>query len=99
MLEEPGPFARDAQRPLHIPLRGWCQVVQRVREESARDNLSVAAAGCAFYALFAIFPAITAIVSIYGLTADPANIEWHFGLLSTVLPSRTFSRRFEHLEA
>ena len=41
---------------MHIPLKGWWQVAQRVWTESGRDNLSVVAAGCAFYALFAVFP-------------------------------------------
>ena len=48
------PFGRDAIRPLDIPVRGWWQVAERVLSESSRDNLSVVAAGCAFYALFAI---------------------------------------------
>jgi hypothetical protein len=30
---------------------------------------------CAFYALFAIFPALSALISLYGLTASPESIE------------------------
>ena len=72
------PFGRDAIRPLDIPVRGWWQVAERVLSESSRDNLSVVAAGCAFYALFAIFPVLSALISLYGLVADPANIEQSF---------------------
>jgi membrane protein len=96
MLKHPDPFGRNAQRPLRIPLRGWWQFVQWVQEESMRANLSVVATGCAFYALFAVFPVITAVVSVYGLTADPANIERHFGLLSTVLPPEAYNLVIEH---
>jgi uncharacterized BrkB/YihY/UPF0761 family membrane protein len=67
-------YGRDAQRPYHIPLRGWWQVAQRVWSESSRDNLSVVAAGCAFYAFFGIFPALSALISLYGLTADPSTV-------------------------
>jgi membrane protein len=97
MLDQPDPFGRDAKRPLHIPLRGWWQVMQRVREDSARENLSVVAAGCAFYAFFAIFPALTAVVSIYGLTADPANVERHLGILSTILPTEAYDLIIEQV--
>ena len=58
MNRNPDPYGRDATRPYHIPLKGWWQVAQRVWSESDRDNLSVVAAGCAFFALAAIFPAL-----------------------------------------
>ena len=54
MNRKPDPYGRDATRPYHIPLKGWWQVAQRVWSESNRDNLSVVAAGCAFFALFAV---------------------------------------------
>ena len=60
MNRKPDPYGRDAIRPFQIPLKGWWQVAQRVWSESNRDNLSVVAAGCAFFALFAIFPALSA---------------------------------------
>ena len=58
MTRKPDPYGRDATLPYHIPLKGWWQVAERVWSESNRDNLSVVAAGCAFFALFAIFPAL-----------------------------------------
>jgi hypothetical protein len=74
MHKNTDPFGRDATQPLSIPPRGWWQVVERVYSESVRDNLSVVAAGCAFYALLAIFPALSALISLYGLIADPAPL-------------------------
>ena len=89
MNRKPDPYGRDATRPYHIPLKGWWQVAQRVWSESDRDNLSVVAAGCAFFALAAIFPALSALISLYGLTADPATVEQHFRMLEfrAALPS------------
>jgi membrane protein len=87
---KPDPYGRDATRPLHIPLKGWKQVAQRVWTESGRDNLSVIAAGCAFYALFAIFPGLSALIALYGLTADPATIDLQFGMLDLVLPPEAY---------
>jgi membrane protein len=90
MKQDPDPFGRDATQPLLIPSRGWWQVVERVYSESVRDNLSVVAAGCAFYALLAIFPALSALISLYGLAADPANVAQNFGMLAYVLPNQAY---------
>jgi membrane protein len=90
MSRKPDPYGRDATRPQHIPLKGWWQIAQRVWTESSRDNLSVVAAGCAFYALFAVFPALSALVALYGLTADPASVDAQFGMLSSVLPQQAY---------
>ena len=91
------PYGRDARRPYHIPLKGWWQVAQRVWTESGRDNLSVVAAGCAFYALFAIFPALSALISLYGLTASPSNVESQFGMLADVLPGQAYDMVIEQI--
>jgi membrane protein len=90
MDKNPDPFGRDATQPLSIPTRGWWQVAERVYSESVRDNLSVVAAGCAFYALLAIFPALSALISLYGLVADPTNVAQNFGILADVLPSQAY---------
>src|SRR5262245_66340936 len=90
MRNDRDPYGRSATRPLRIPLKGWLQVVQRVWAESSRDNLSVIAAGCAFYALFAIFPTLSALISFYGLTADPATVALQFGMLALVLPHHSY---------
>ena len=90
MSNDHDPYGRSATRPLQIPLKGWWQVLQRVWAESSRDNLSMIAAGCAFYALFAIFPTLSALISFYGLTADPATVELQFGMLALVLPPQAY---------
>jgi membrane protein len=84
------PYGSDATRPYHIPLKGWWQIAQRVTSKTASDNLSVVSAGCAFYALFAIFPALTASISLYGLTADAAMVDRQFGMLASVLPPQAY---------
>src|SRR6516162_9393424 len=62
---------RLGERPGQIPKEGWWDVVVRVKDEAAEDRLSIIAAGVAFYALLAAFPALGALVSIYGLVFDP----------------------------
>ena len=97
MNRKPDPYGRDATHPYHIPLKGWWQVAQRVWSESNRDNLSVVAAGCAFFALAAIFPALSALIALYGLTADPATVEQHFRILSSVLPPQAYDIVIEQI--
>lgn len=77
---------RDADSPAVIPPRGWLEVLRRVWDEIGKDNMSIIAAGCAFYALLALFPAITALVAIYGIVADPSTIEQQIGALGGVVP-------------
>ncbi|HSD93148.1 MAG TPA: YihY/virulence factor BrkB family protein [Methyloceanibacter sp.] len=97
MNRKPDPYGRDATRPLFIPLKGWGQVAQRVWTESGRDNLYVVAAGCAFYALFAVFPALSALVALYGLTAEPATVEQQFSMLKSVLPAQAYDIVIEQI--
>jgi membrane protein len=83
--QQPAP-AEGADRPTEIPPRGWWEVLKRVWAEIGRDNMSIIAAGCGFYALLALFPAITALVAIYGIMADPGTIERQVSALSSIVP-------------
>ena len=82
---EPG-RGRRAATPIEIPARGWKDVVWRVYEEFGNDRIMAVAAGVTYYSLLALFPAIAALVSIYGLFADPITINDHLSALSGVLP-------------
>lgn len=53
----------------------------------SRDNLMLVAAGVAFYAMTAVFPAIAAFVSIYGFFADPGGVRGQLESLSNLLPA------------
>jgi membrane protein len=90
MNGKPDRYGRNATRPYHVPLKGWWQIAQRVASKVGSDNLSVVSAGCAFYALFAIFPALTASISLFGLMVDPATVERQFGILAAVLPEQAY---------
>jgi membrane protein len=64
-----------ASRPSAIPARGWRDVALRVKREIKQDDVPLLAAGVAFFALLALVPALVALVSVYGLVADPADIQ------------------------
>ena len=79
---------RASQRPAQIPARGWRDIVARVARQQGEDNLSIVAAGVAFYAMLAIFPALAAVVSVYALVADPAQLQQQLQAVSQLLPGQ-----------
>src|SRR5689334_1914594 len=81
-----GGRGRSAEKPSDIPARGWKDILWRVYAGISDDRILANAAAVTFYALLALFPAIAALVSIYGFFADPASIEQHLDSMSGVLP-------------
>jgi membrane protein len=81
-----GSRGREASRPGEIPSRGWLDIAKRVKRQIKEDKLSIIAAGVAFYGLLAVFPGLVALVGIYGLVADPAQIERQMSAVSAMLP-------------
>ncbi len=49
--------------------------IREIQRRIKAHNVVVASAGVAFYGLLALVPTLIALVSIYGLVADPADIE------------------------
>ena len=82
---EPG-RGREATTPEQIPPRGWKDVLWRMLSSISEDRILSTSGSVAFFALLAIFPAIAAIVSLYGLFADASMIGNHLSLLSGFLP-------------
>ena len=69
--ERPG---EQAELPTQIPAKGWWQVTRRAFKESSADNVGILAGGIAYAAFLALFPALIAGISLFGLVADPATI-------------------------
>ena len=55
------------------------------------DRVSLSAAGCAFYATLALFPAITMLVFLYGLVFDPHTVEPQLRNLRTLVPPPAYA--------
>ena len=75
---------RQAESPGQIPAKGWWDIGKRVKREASEDNLSIVAAGVAYYGFLAIFPALAAGILLYGLFADPAVIQHNIASLSAI---------------
>jgi membrane protein len=77
---------RRAATPSEIPAPGWKDILLRVWNNIGEDRVMLVAAGVTFYCLLAIFPAIAALVAIYGFFSDPASISSQVDKLSGVMP-------------
>jgi len=65
-------------------------LARRVWDAAASDRISLTAAGCAFYAMLALFPALSLVVSIYGSLLDVRTLEPQIESLRRLLPEETF---------
>ncbi len=76
----------QAETPVGIPPRGWWQVIKRAFRESSADNVPMLAGGVAFFAFLAVFPALIAALTLYGLLADPAEVARQVQSIAAALP-------------
>lgn len=77
----------DAQAPTEIPAVGWVAIARRTYDEVGKDRVLAVAAGVTFYGLLALFPAVTAFVSLYGIMADPASVADQLAIAEGLLPA------------
>jgi membrane protein len=81
-----GDRSRLAETPSEIPARGWWDILLRMYRNFSDHRVLALAAGITYYNLLAIFPALAALVAIYGLFSDPATISAHLDQASGVVP-------------
>ncbi|MEJ0078014.1 MAG: YihY/virulence factor BrkB family protein [Alphaproteobacteria bacterium] len=81
---------RGADSPTTIPSRGWKDIFWRTYEDISGHRLLMIAAGVVFYAMLAVVPAITALVSIYGLFAKASTINEHLSFIASVMPGTAY---------
>ncbi len=77
---------REATAPWRIPLLGWKDIVWRTYRAWQKHRLPSVAGGVAFFLLLAIFPALAAFVSIYGLFSDVESVTRELERLAVIFP-------------
>jgi membrane protein len=80
---------RSATSPHQIPMPGWKDIILRSWSEISENNIFLVAGGVTYAVLLALFPGLAALVSIYGLLLDPAEVEKQVAALSQVLPAES----------
>ncbi|MCU1501728.1 MAG: ribonuclease [Ilumatobacteraceae bacterium] len=69
----------DEVRPIEREERRWRDVLVRTAKEVKQDRVPMMSAAAAFYSLLALVPTLVAVVSIYGLAADPNEVDQQVG--------------------
>lgn len=80
------PIVRHLLFSLRRDLRGWVFVLWRVKRAVVANRITMLAAGVAFYAMLALFPAIASIISLWALLLDPQDMARQIGDLSGYMP-------------
>jgi membrane protein len=70
----------------------WVVLAKATKKRMDEHNLTLVAAGVGFYSFLALIPALVAIVSLYGLLANPADVTRQVNDFAGALPeeARTF---------
>ena len=85
-MVQPRGRARSVTDPLSIPLKGWKSIALRFYAEVNDDRVLLAAAGVTYYAILALVPALSALISVYGLFFDTARAADHLASLNYLVP-------------
>jgi membrane protein len=81
-----GSVGRHADEPSQIPAAGWWDILKRLFANLGRDNISLMAAGVAFYAMLSLTPGFTALVSLYGLAFDTGQVQAQVASFEGMIP-------------
>jgi membrane protein len=83
--------------------REWFLLVRRAAIEAAKalisQRVSLVAAGCAFYATLALCPAITMLISLYGLAFNPDTVQPQLAYLQQFMPPAAFELITERIQS
>ena len=77
----------QSTRPWHHPWLAWKAIFGRIYSMTGYHNLSLMAAGVAFYAFLSFVPLLGAVVMTYGLVADPATVAQHMQKIFELVPA------------
>lgn len=75
----------------------WRAIAVGVRDGMRTDRLTLVAAGVAFYAMMSLVPALAALVAVYGLFSDPADITRQVEAVTRAVPSEVSDLIVEQL--
>ncbi|KAF0677284.1 YihY/virulence factor BrkB family protein [Profundibacterium mesophilum] len=95
MTAESAQTGSEQKRPtgsLHPGLtwRDWWYASKAVFMNMNDTNLGLISAGVAFYGMLALFPAVAALIAIWGFIADPSVVESQMILLRKFIPTDAF---------
>ena len=85
------PPSGAGETPAKIPAKGWLDVLEASGRSFMSDRIPAAAAAVTFYFLLALFPALSAFVSLYGLVADVSDVQRQIADMGHLMPGGAIS--------
>ncbi|WP_414499847.1 YihY/virulence factor BrkB family protein [Zymobacter sp. IVIA_12111.31 C1] len=82
---------RRATSPLSVTRHGWWSILWRVYGSIQKHHIGMMASSIAFYGLLSLFPAIAALISIWGMYADPVQVQQQLVNLDQFIPTEAAS--------
>jgi membrane protein len=79
--------------------RRFGRALWRVWGVADRAHLGLIAAGIAFFGIFAMFPALAALIGIFGLMADPIVVESQLDLMEEFIPADAYTLLYDQVHA
>ncbi|HXT12309.1 MAG TPA: YihY/virulence factor BrkB family protein [Candidatus Angelobacter sp.] len=89
--EEQAAQGRGAEKPHEVPARGWKSILKRTKDDIRHDHLTTVSGGVGLFFLLGLIPALAALISIYGLIANPAQIQQQFASFRHIVPTDVFN--------
>ncbi|MBO1324684.1 YihY/virulence factor BrkB family protein [Acetobacter sp. TBRC 12305] len=93
---------RQAPEPLAHPARlrlgDWKIILRRTLKSLIFGPTTLVAAGCAFYSTLSLFPAISSLISIYGLAFDVQTVAPQMDTLRHLLPPTAFALIYDRVQ-
>ncbi len=83
---KPPQRAGAPKSPWQFSRSSWFTVAKQTVHEIGADRVTSVAGGVSYFGLLALFPAITALVSIYGMIADESTMVDNIAMLNRFLP-------------
>ncbi len=71
--------------PQDISARGWTAILLLAWRRSNAKNIALLAGGVTFYVIMALAPGVASLISVYGLLANPHQIERQADAISGLL--------------
>lgn len=96
--QDPAAATESADHPGEVSVTGWVAVAKRVAARVKSDHVVLNSAGVAFFGFLSTIPAMIALVSVYGLVADPDAIERRVEDLAAGLPEEARQLLVQQLE-
>jgi membrane protein len=85
------PSRTQRNRLATLDAADWRAALRRTGREIITDRVGLVAAGCAFYATLALFPAMSMVIAIYGLAFDPNTVTPQLAYLRNLLPPSAYA--------